>query len=100
MVVLQWLMISIADDAHHRLYKCFSRAEIPIFESGHEVGIKVSFLVKHVYNFVACSGNSRNVDYIKRLEDLIHTLLIFIHRSNSPHIVVIARDTIFSWEGR
>ena len=99
MVVLQWFMVSVTYHAHHRLHEGFSRAEIPVFEPGHEIGIKVSFLVKHVYNFVACSGNSRNVDYIKRLEDLIHTLLIFIHRSDSPHIVVIARDTIFSWEG-
>lgn len=100
MVVLQWFMISIADDAHHRLYKSLTCAEIPIFESGHEVGVKVSFLVKHVYNFVACAGNSCDMGTIERLEYLIHTLLILIHRSDSPHIVIIARDTIFSWEGR
>ena len=100
MVVFQWFMISIADDAHHRLNKSLTRAEIPVFESGHEIGIKVSFLVKHVYNFVARTGNSCDVDHIERLEYLIHTFLILIHRSYSPHIVIIARDTIFSWEGR
>ena len=99
MVVLQWFMVSVTYHAHHRLHEGFSRAEIPVFESGHEIGIKVSFLVKHVYNFVARAGNSCDVDHIERLEYLIHTFLVLIHRSDSPHIVVIARDTIFSWEG-
>ena len=39
------------------------------------------------------------MNHIKCFEDLIHTVLIFIHRANCPHVVVFRRDAVLSWEG-
>ena len=100
MVILKWLVVSVAYHAHHGLHEGLSRAQIPILEPGDQVGVKVGFLVKHVDNLVSSAGHSRDMYHIKRIKYLIHALLILIHRSDCPHVVVFARDAIFGWEGR
>ncbi len=99
MVILERLVVSITNNSHHRLHQGFTCAQVPVFEAWNQVDVKVSFLVKHVHNFVTCTSNSGRVNHIQCLKDLVHAVLIFIHRANSPHIVVLSRNAVFCWEG-
>ena len=38
------------------------------------------------------------MDNIQGFEDLIHAILVLIHRANSPHIVIFCRNAILCWE--
>jgi len=88
MVILEWLVISVAHHSHHRLHEGLSCTQVPILEARHQVDVEVSFLVKHVHDLVPCTRHSVNIDAAEGLENLIGTLLVSVHRANGPHIIV------------
>ena len=49
-------------------------------------------------HFIARTCHSGNVDDIQGIKDLIHAILVFIHRANGPHIVIFCRNAILCWE--
>ena len=79
MVILEWFVISIAYNSHHRLHEGFTCAQIPILEARHQINVEIGLFVKHVHNFVASTCDSVNIHGLQGLIDLVRALLILIH---------------------
>ena len=88
-VINQWLVVRITNDAHHRLEQSLSCTHIPVLEARYQVDIEICLLVEHVDDFVASSCHSCDMLGLECVQNLVHTLLICVHTSADPHIVVI-----------
>jgi len=102
-IVDDWSRVRITDHSHHRLNKCFPCAKIPILKTRNEVNIQIGLLVQHVDRLVACAGHARDVFGLQRVENSIHALLIFVHRTADPKVVMVFYDAVFRrkrWQRR